>query len=240
MTARCVGTILLLASLVSCRGIGGTYDQSRSVVRRGEVEPRGVVAVIGPPESADLPGLAEALQGAVVDAVRLARPDRDVLSSHDFYERLQRHRGYFEHFGDWLARYAQTGFVDQGHFAAYAKASRTRYLLLLKDMALRRERIDVRTAVEEAGCGMGCWVWNAKSIWGNRLIVIAELHDLQRAEVAWKGVGQANAISSRVEQLDFGLVQYNLRQPEMGAYSDQLVAHVATGIARELDEAPLR
>ena len=237
MTFGGVGILVSLASVcVACQGIGGTYDHSRSFARAGGVAGEGAVAVVGPPDTAELPGLAESIGSAVRDALAENNRGREVLGSGVFYARLQRHRGYLEHFGAWLARYAQTGYVERKYLPAYAKASGARYLVLLKDAAIRREKLDVRTAVEEANCGFGCFIGDASNIWGNRLIVVAELHDLSRGEIAWKGVGEANAITSRVSQLDFGLVQYNLKQPTMGAYSAQLVAHVANGIAREIGQ----
>ena len=52
--------------------------------------------------------------------------------------------------------------------------------------------------------------------------------------IAWKGVGDANIITSRISHLDFGLVHYNLKQPGLGAHADQLVAYVANGVADEI------
>ena len=80
---------------------------------------------------------------------------------------------------------------------------------------------------------MGC-VGDANNIFHNQLIVLAQVIDLKNARVAWKGVGDANIITSRMSKLDFGIVQYNLSQPGLGGHAEQLVAHVANGIADEI------
>lgn len=232
--ARVVVAVLAIATCMSCRGVGGTYDHSRSLAHSGGLAEAGAVAVVGPPESAELPGLSETLRSAVREALGSSFPDRKILDQGEFYSRLSRHRGYFEGFGTWLARYSQTGFAETRHQPAFGKATGTRYLVLIRDARVRREKMAVRDALEEAGCGFGCVIADAKNIWGNRLLVTAEVHDLAQGEIVWKGVGEANAITSRTSEVDFGLVKYNLRQPGAGAYSDQLVSKVANGIAREI------
>jgi hypothetical protein len=223
-------------ALVSCRSLGATYDESRSLVPSDGFQ-AGSVAVIGPPAKAQFPGLAETLGEAIRGSLGQRTPSREFVSASDLYARLQRHKGYYQHFGAWLSRYTQTGFLETEHLAHYAQASGVRYLLILRDAAIKREKMDVRTAADEVrrvrGCRLGC-VGNANNIFRNQLIVLAEVIDLKTARIAWKGVGDANIITSRMSKLDFGLVQYNLRQPGLGAHADQLVAYVANGIADEI------
>ena len=68
---------------------------------------------------------------------------------------------------------------------------------MLRDAEIRREKMDVWTAMEEADCGFGCLAY-ADNIWGVRLIVLADLLDLRSGTGVWRGVGGANAITSRV------------------------------------------
>ena len=63
---------------------------------------------------------------------------------------------------------------------------------------------------------------------------LAEIIDLHKGRVAWKGIGESNVITSRLTKLDFGLVQHNFTQPDLGDYSDQLVSYVANGIVDEI------
>lgn len=233
---RTMLVILTAMACIGCHGIGGTYDHSRSLSRTAPVANEGSIAIVGPPDSAALPGLSESLGSAVRDAVAASAPGREVIDSSAFYSRLQAHKGYFQHFGGWMARYAQTGVPEAKYQPAYGKATGVRYLVILKDAQVRRERLDLRSAMKESDCGFGCVIGDANNIWGNRLIVIAELHDLLSGSIIWKGLGEANAISSRVSNLDFGVVQYNLTQPDLGSYSAQLISKVANGIARELGQ----
>ena len=46
--------------------------------------------------------------------------------------------------------------------------------------------------------------------------------------------GESNVITSRITKLDFGLVQHNFTQPELGDYADQLISHVANGMVDEI------
>lgn len=229
--------VLLPLALMSCRSLGASYDESRSLMRfEGFAE--GAVAIVGPPEEAQFPGLAQSLGLAIRDALATRYPGHEFIDTMELYGRLQQHKGYYQHFGGWLGRYTQSGgFLETQFLGHYAKASRARYLLVLRDAEVKREKIDVRTAVTEVrrvrGCRMAC-VGDASNIVRYQLVVLAEIIDLHAGKVAWKGIGESNVITSRITKLDFGLVQHNFTQPDLGDYADQLVSYVANGVVDEI------
>lgn len=228
---------LTALSQASCRSLAATYDESRSLVRSTGLQV-GAVAIVGPPEEAQFPGLAQRLSGAIQAALAERNPNSEFIDATQLYGRLQQHSGYYEHFGGWLSRYSQSGgFLETKYLRNYAKAGQVRYLLVLRDAEIRREKIDVRTAVDEVrrvrGCRMGC-VGDASNIIRNQLLILAELIDLYEGRVAWKGIGESNAITSRVAKLRFDFVDYNLKQPDLGDEADRLVSHVANGIVDEV------
>ena len=238
-TVSVVGLLVVALTLSSCRSIGAAYDESRTTAKVASGLEDGAIAVLGPPEEAQFPGLAEVFAGAVREALAERDTRRSLLDANEFYARLQRRKGYYENFGGWLARFNQTsGFLETRNLPLYGRATGVRYLLVFRDADVKREKMDVRAAISEVsrvrGCRMGC-VGNAKNIFRHQLVVLGELIDLKQAKTAWKGVGESNIITSRMSKLDFGLVQYNLQQPDLGSHADQLVALVANGIADELE-----
>ncbi len=80
---------------------------------------------------------------------------------------------------------------------------------------------------------MGC-IGDASNIVRYQLVVLAEIIDLHAGKLAWKGIGESNVITSQVTKLNFGLVQHNFTQPDLGDYADQLVSYVATGLVDEI------
>jgi len=167
--SRTILALFLLAGIFGCKSLGGTFDHSRSLVRAGALDGKSPIAVLPPPEDAQMPGLEARIEQAVSEAIRSGRT-QEVVPAKRFYEMLARHKGYREHFISWLVRYRESGVLEKDFMPAYAKASGVRYLLLLRDAEIRRERMDVRTAVEEARCGI-CRV-DPNNIWGNQLIVL--------------------------------------------------------------------
>ena len=79
--------------------------------------------------------------------------------------------------------------------------------------------------------GVTCFVQKSRVDPTDRGVLITETIEIDCIVCV---IGESNVITSRTKKLDFGLVQYNFAQPELGDYADQLVSHIADGVAEEI------
>ena len=71
--------VLIPLVLVSCRSLSASYDESRSLMRfEGLAE--GAVAVVGPPEEAQFPGMAQSLGLAIRNALAIRHPGHEFIA----------------------------------------------------------------------------------------------------------------------------------------------------------------
>ena len=84
---------------------------------------------------------------------------------------------------------------------------------------------------------LGDW-HDANNVWRTKLRLPAVVISTTTGEIVWKGVGEAEDINSPTKGLDFGVIIFESRNPEIEEFLDELVSVASNGLAEAIAPPP--
>jgi hypothetical protein len=219
-------TVLVIA-ICGCAHIEGTRDKSSTFQRSRVIAQVDSIAILPIQEEAGMPGLSARIETGLSRTLQAQFTNARIIDAPAAGS-IFAQRDLVTIYGQWRSGYEFTGILDPKSFDAISQAIGARYLLVVHQPHLSREK------ARGSDTGYTGLVADANNVWRTDLRFTAELIDTQAKFVAWKGDGHAERIHSPKKDTDLFFVVLHDRNPEMPEYIAEMVVTATRGLALQI------
>lgn len=242
--ARSLMFLVFLAALQSgCASFEGTLDRSRTLRSTSVSTHIGSIAVAPVPRLRSSQSkqaaqrMARRLEMKLYHALRRALPEARVVGRDHLEQALAQKRGALERFTTWRTAYARSAKLNPIMVRQYAILAGVDYLLVVRKAELKRRYLPGEEAVERCPLRF-CMGPRPHHIWRTDFEVVADLIDVRRGRLVWRGVGAA--LNDYAGDLEVNLLRKEAAPnppAELKAVDDDLLVIASDGVARQIAES---